>query len=277
MSIRIMSLVFQADPDKLTATQKLVLLALADFANDDGLSIYPSNERTARRTSLAVRSVQRIIRQLEEAKIVEKTRVGGGKRPNEYRIHPQRIPLTQSPTRGSTPDTESPLPLTQSHPPPDTESPDPLVIHQLNHQREKTSQQTTEERKASTKAAMLRGAAAHQGQVDLSTFPEDVTPIIQAVCTLWNLKPPRKSKRGEFAHWIEDARSLQDATGEHGVKAIQDYRKVFVDHMKQKQGVAPFTVSGPGSLIKSVRAHAGTMRGPQTAKHPSDYYQEVHQ
>lgn len=51
MSVRIMSLVFENET--LTSTEKLIMLALADHANDEGKSIYPSQNRLSRKTGLA--------------------------------------------------------------------------------------------------------------------------------------------------------------------------------------------------------------------------------
>lgn len=48
-----------------TATHKLVLLAFADFANDDG-ACWPSKARVAARSQLSPRQVQRIIADLQQ-------------------------------------------------------------------------------------------------------------------------------------------------------------------------------------------------------------------
>lgn len=62
MSVRIMSLVFENQ--SLSSTEKLVLLALADHANDEGRSIYPSNNRISLKTALARGTVNRVIQSL---------------------------------------------------------------------------------------------------------------------------------------------------------------------------------------------------------------------
>ena len=108
------------DREDLSSTQKLVLLSLADWANDEGLC-WPSIERLAIKTSMAGRSVQRIIRDLESMGFVKRDEVLG--KGNRYWIH---IPLTQChPCPSVTP------PLTESHPTPDTVSPNTSKIHQL--------------------------------------------------------------------------------------------------------------------------------------------------
>jgi len=86
MSVRIMSMVFESRGPE--STEKLVLLALADHANDDGLSIYPSVERVANKTALSERTVQLTIKKLvEETHLLQLVRAGGGRyTTNEYRI-----------------------------------------------------------------------------------------------------------------------------------------------------------------------------------------------
>jgi hypothetical protein len=118
MSIKLMTAVW--DREDLSSTQKLVLLSLADWANDEGLC-WPSIERLAIKTSMAGRSVQRIIRDLESMGFVRRDEVLG--KGNRYWIS---IPLTQChPCPSVTP------PLTESHPTPDTVSPNTSKIHQL--------------------------------------------------------------------------------------------------------------------------------------------------
>jgi DNA-binding MarR family transcriptional regulator len=51
-------------------TEKLVLLALADRANDDGSSCDPSVLTLARKTSLSRRTVQRTLSKLKEKRLV---------------------------------------------------------------------------------------------------------------------------------------------------------------------------------------------------------------
>ena len=91
-------------------------------------------------------------------------------------------------------------------------------------------------------------------------YPADVADTIQAVCELWNLRPPKR--KGPKSYWIDAARDLGEACGEFGVECLREYRKDFEKYMYAHQGVAPHTVEGPGSLIKSVRAKAAQMRTP---------------
>lgn len=119
MSIRLMTAVWERED--LSATHKLVLLALADWANDEGLC-WPSINRLSIKTSMAGRSIQRLIRQLEEMGFIRREETAG--KGNRYWIV---IPATDCHPRHSvTP------PLTDGHPIPDTVSPNTSMIPQLN-------------------------------------------------------------------------------------------------------------------------------------------------
>src|SRR4030067_124393 len=117
-----------------------------------------------------------------------------------------------------------------------------------------TTEATYRER---TLTALLRGAAVIGP--DLHDWPEDVRKVIGVVCELWHLKPPETAK--SKGYWIASARELQDAASEYGVEAIRAVRDDFEAHMRSHGGLPPFSVEGPGSLVKATRAKAGQMRG----------------
>lgn len=83
MSVKIMSAAW--DVAGLTSTQKIVLLSLADQANDDGLC-WPSAASTSRRTSLCERATRRAIADLEKAGHISR-RIQSGKA-TFYFVHP---------------------------------------------------------------------------------------------------------------------------------------------------------------------------------------------
>jgi hypothetical protein len=66
----------------------LLALALADYANDDGTSIFPSVGTLAKKTRRGARTVQRNLRHLESRGIIETVRYkrGGRGKAREYRI-----------------------------------------------------------------------------------------------------------------------------------------------------------------------------------------------
>lgn len=89
MSIRLMTAAWQTD---LPALEKLILLALADHANEDG-EAWPSIATLSRRTGLAERTVQRNLRELELKGYLSISEARG--RSNRYNLHPrQRDTLT---------------------------------------------------------------------------------------------------------------------------------------------------------------------------------------
>lgn len=85
-----MSLVWEWD---LPANEKLVLLIIADHADDTGANAYPGIARIARRASLSERQVQRILSDLMRRNLIRiDFQRGGGvdvrsdRRPNRYTI-----------------------------------------------------------------------------------------------------------------------------------------------------------------------------------------------
>lgn len=68
MSIRLMDLALQAGG--MSSVEKLVLIAYANHANDDGAGIWPSNERLARQACCSVRTVQRTVSKLVDAGLI---------------------------------------------------------------------------------------------------------------------------------------------------------------------------------------------------------------
>jgi hypothetical protein len=83
MSARLMGQVFKLD---LPSTDKFVLVAMADYASDDGTHCYPSVAALCRKTNLCERSVQYALRRLELAKILIAQGVSAGRSTTEYRI-----------------------------------------------------------------------------------------------------------------------------------------------------------------------------------------------
>lgn len=74
MSIKLMSIAWDMD---IPSTEKMVLLCLCDYADDDGRSCYPAISTLAKRTSKNARTVQRALRWLEQSGIcASHTRAG---------------------------------------------------------------------------------------------------------------------------------------------------------------------------------------------------------
>ena len=118
MSIKLMTAVWARED--LTSTQKLVLLALADWSNDEGLS-WPSIDQLMKKSSLKKRAVQITIRSLEESGFVRREEVTG--KGNRYWII---LPVHQM-----HPCTTFTTPVHQMHPTPAPNAPNTSEIHQL--------------------------------------------------------------------------------------------------------------------------------------------------
>jgi hypothetical protein len=92
MSIKVMAAIW--DSADASGSELLVLLALADFANDDGGSIYPSIATVAKKARLSADQARRIIHKLIKQGKVELVQAGGWdsqrNRPNQYRINLER-------------------------------------------------------------------------------------------------------------------------------------------------------------------------------------------
>lgn len=86
MSIRLMSMVWEI---QLAASQKSVLLVLADHARDDGSKCYPTVGLISWKTEINERTVQRILHDLKNLGIIEaKQHEDGGRGyATEYQIH----------------------------------------------------------------------------------------------------------------------------------------------------------------------------------------------
>ena len=91
----------------IPSTEKMVLLCLCDYADDNGRSCYPAISTLAKRTSKNARTVQRALRWLEKSKICHSnTRAGTS---TDYTIdlaafvtHDKMSPLTNTTKRGDT-------------------------------------------------------------------------------------------------------------------------------------------------------------------------------
>lgn len=120
MSIKLMSWAWETS---FPQTEKMVLLCLCDFANDNG-DCWPAVDTIAKKCSVTDRTVQRAIKRLTEWGILSVGHATG--KANQYHIHPRHsvTPDTVSPPKMTT------KPPTQCHPTPDTVSPKPSKNHQ---------------------------------------------------------------------------------------------------------------------------------------------------
>lgn len=129
MSIRLVDLVLRT---RLSSTEKLVMLVVADAASDDGVA-WPRQSTIAAKGSITERTVRRVLSKMEDERLVEIVQRGRN-RSNLYRINVRRlrglaeqvedpvidgeIPDPEGPDRASGPDSpernESPVRSGQS-------------------------------------------------------------------------------------------------------------------------------------------------------------------
>lgn len=111
MSVRMMSLVWEMD---LPTSEKMVLLVIADHADDDGENAWPSMATIARKASVSERQAQRLVKSLASSGFLSVEDQAGGRRdmrndrrPNRYTVHLNGVTSTtpREPQRG---DTEAP-------------------------------------------------------------------------------------------------------------------------------------------------------------------------
>lgn len=114
MSLRIVSAVWDYGPDD--QGELLVLLALADFADDSGVC-WPSIRSVAQKARLTERGAQKIMRRLEARRYIEREESAGRGGTNRYRITPNAV--------HPAPERYSPLPRTVFTPTPEHGSPHP--------------------------------------------------------------------------------------------------------------------------------------------------------
>lgn len=89
MSIQAVGRVLRAS---VAPTHKLVLIALADHAAPDGTRSWPSVQTIAEMASVSTRTVQRILRDLEESGAIVRVADESRHRPREWRIRLDTLP-----------------------------------------------------------------------------------------------------------------------------------------------------------------------------------------
>lgn len=103
MSVKIMAMVFAGKFG--TPTRKVLALALADHADDDGASIYPSIARLAEKCEIDRRTVQRQLRAFEEEGLLAVVSLGGtrGKDTREWKFDLTKLAILAEERGGAVP------------------------------------------------------------------------------------------------------------------------------------------------------------------------------
>lgn len=122
MSIRVMSWVWDRGPAR--GSELLVLLALADFANDDG-ECWPSMRRIAEKARMTERGAQKIARRLVDDGFLEINTGGGRHGCNRYLIITSERANPVHPPNDVHPRTTEQKPRTAKQETPNPRSPEP--------------------------------------------------------------------------------------------------------------------------------------------------------
>ncbi len=101
MSVKQMALVWEHE---WAAGEQLVMLSLADHADHEGRSIWPSHDLTAYKTGYKRRNVQRVIKQLRDKEILVVEKESTATRPTEYRIDWSKAERKESWTQRNQPE-----------------------------------------------------------------------------------------------------------------------------------------------------------------------------
>lgn len=136
MSIKYMSVVW-SDQTIQSRTQLLILLALSDFANDDGFA-WPSLETISQKARTSARAVQDQLEELKKAGKLEIQIAKGPKGTNLYRVIMGGVQMPHpAGSRGMVPGMVPPLPAPD---PSGTVSDPSLTVSQKNNAESKTAE-----------------------------------------------------------------------------------------------------------------------------------------
>lgn len=134
-----------------SATELLVMLALADQADDDGMS-WPSIAYLARKTRVHQDTVRRALRDLiRDGQISREERIGHS---NVYRVLMQHPPAICTPPQITGGSIAPPTPL-QSAPPPPRNSPPPPPRNSPPHNHQRTTKEPSGNRQTAKRGTRL--------------------------------------------------------------------------------------------------------------------------
>ena len=196
----------------LKPAQKLVLLSLADRANEHHVS-WPAIPRLAKDTGLDQRSIYRTIKSLAALGVISITPSPGGKETNKYQ-------LIGVEGREDTPDKLSPL--TECHPTPDTVLPLPLT--ECQNTPDRMSPNPKEKPKEEPKGNPNTRARAKSAEYSAS-FLE-----------FWTIYPLKVGKDAAYKAWKNAKAKHPDATTTQIITAIKG--QIAADHFIGNDGQA---------------------------------------
>jgi hypothetical protein len=271
------------DDNRLEPAALLILVALGTYSDRDGYC-WPSQQVIADRIGVTRQAVGRQIGILQNLGYIEIKRLwdkDAQKTHNAYKVlfdaelpseakerherqPAEKIPEPVAPKVAETTDATSEVASTDATCTRETDATSgccpnvPLTTQLINT----GDRMNTDEYKKRIEVAMWKGITENAGKVDVSSYPEEIQKTLKTFCQLWHLNPPRmkKGKNGEAADWINGAREINDACGEFGLDLLYLYAEEFEKYRADNQGLAPYRVARPGSIVKSLRGLAGEVR-----------------
>lgn len=211
MSLVLMGRVF-ATPIK-SHSAKLVLLALANHAWDDGEHCYPSQVLLARETGLTERTVRSLIHLLEAEGYIDVIRgpnVWGKSAPTHYGINTDRLVLTPerrsrtprpTPEIDATPEIDDLTPeIHDSQPRKSTPvTPERISAESLENRKEKQSSREP----APTSGATLPLFPSHTALGTPDHSNGEMTPLSRRASGLFSGRPPKRMTDDEWFTWLK--------------------------------------------------------------------------
>lgn len=206
-------------PLELSPTQKLVLISLADQANDEGVC-WPSIASLIRRTCLSERAVRNALRALEDAQLLRTNARDGTS--NWY---------TLTPAAGAA---RHHVPQPRHHVPPPPAPPAGLPRHQVPPNHQKNHQGTSSEPKA---ARGTRLPPNWQPDADLLAFAAsrgwggaELADQLDSFRDYWHAAPGAKGVKldwpATFRNWIRKARPNDRTPAHRGARRESEAERV---------------------------------------------------
>jgi len=238
MSIKLMNAVWESD--STSGSDRLVLLALADSANDDGYC-WPSYETIARKANLGRRYVIVIMEKLESAGLVKKTHrfKDGDYTSNLYQVVNNSTPRVvnhdspASEQESTTLVNHDSLKPSFNHNEPSTRASPDGENRDVDNRTRRTD--------ARVKGDIFDGMLAYADKGDpFSWCPEYIRPLAQTFSDSTGMIP----LKAEHGRWIKAFTEQYDM----GIRPDQVSRAI---KKMQKDGL---TIGGPESITKTARS-----------------------
>ena len=232
-----------------TPILKLLLLAWADHANDDGEGMYPSQTTLEKKTGLAHSTVNAGIIAAKQAGYV--SYVGISKKgTSEYKLDASKLVPWRDTIK--TASTAGGLPVV------------PLEDYPSTAGGHESSLPIPE-----PSFTPFGNLVSEVNALPYCDYPDNVREMCFEFCKLYHFDAPNKPKgksKSQFSFWIMSLTELVTASGEFGIDVLREHRRDFESYMQTHGGVAPFTISSPQSLVNVVRGKAAQMRAPISAE-----------